>query len=140
MPIVQIIGLGAAVDFVNSIGYAAIHAHEQAVLIATHERLTQISGLTIHGPSPQHKGSIVSFTIDGISTEDLAFRLDERGVFTRHGHHCAMVLHETLGVPATTRASFGVYNTLDDPTALNATPAPSSVTGSPFYEPHRRQF
>ena len=118
LAIVQIIGLGAAVDFVNSIGYEAIHAHEHAVLLAAHDRLGQIPGLKIHGPQPEHKGSIVSFTIDGISTEDLAFRLDESGVFTRHGHHCAMVLHETLGVPATTRASFGVYNALSDVESL----------------------
>jgi cysteine desulfurase/selenocysteine lyase len=120
MPIVQIIGLGAAVDFVNSIGYAAIQAHEHALLSATHERLSEIPGLTIYGPALDQKGAIVSFTVDGLSTEDLAYRLDEKGVYTRHGHHCAMVLHEKLGVPATTRATFGVYNTLDDVEALAA--------------------
>jgi len=117
-PIVPIIGLGAAIDFVASVGYEAIHEHEQKLLNAAHDRLNKIPGLTIYGPDQQHKGAIVSFTIDGVSTEDLAVRLDDHGVFTRHGHHCAMVLHERLGIPATTRASFGIYNTLDDINAL----------------------
>ena len=114
MPIVEIIGLGAAVDFVASIGYEQIHAIETTLARAAHEQLSQISGLTIYGPSLDQKGAIVSFTIDGVSAEDLAMRLDDHGICTRHGHHCAMVLHDRLGVPATTRASFGVYNTLED--------------------------
>lgn len=119
-PIVEIIGLGAALDFVASVGYEAIHKLEQQLLVAAHERLAKIPGLTIYGPDVEHKGAIVSFTVDGVSTEDLAMRLDEKDVFTRHGHHCAMVLHEKLGVPATTRASFGIYNTLEDVEALAA--------------------
>lgn len=113
-PIVPIVGLGAAVDFVTSVGYEAIEDHEKQLLHAAHQRLGKIPGLTIYGPSIAAKGAIVSFAIDGISTEDIARRLDDHGVFTRHGHHCAMVLHDRLGVPATTRASFGLYNTLDD--------------------------
>ena len=101
-------------NFVASVGYDAIHELEQSLLVAAHERLSKIPGLTIYGPELRQKGAIVSFTIDGISAEDLAIRLDDKGVCTRHGHHCAMVLHERLGVPATTRASFGVYNTLAD--------------------------
>ncbi len=120
MPIVQIIGLGAAIDFVNSLGFEAIHAHETQLLRATHERLQAIPGLTIYGPAVERKGAIVSFAIDGVSTEDLALRLDDAGICTRHGHHCTMVLHERLGVAATTRASFGVYNRLDDVDALGA--------------------
>ena len=114
MPIVEIIGLGQAIDFVASIGYEAIHNLEQQLIAAVHERLSAIPGLTIYGPDLGSKGAIASFTIDGVSAEDLAIRLDDRGICTRHGHHCAMVLHDRLGVPATTRASFGVYNTLDD--------------------------
>lgn len=117
-PIVPIIGLGAAIDFVMSIGYDAIHGLEQQLLYAAHDRLNRIPGLTIYGPDLAHKGGIVSFTIDGVSTEDLAIRLDDHGVFTRHGHHCAMVLHDRLGIPASTRASFGLYNTLQDVEAL----------------------
>lgn len=114
MPIVEIIGLGAAIDFVASVGYEAIHQLEKHLITAAHEQLLSIPDLTIYGPEIGHKGAIASFTIGGVSAEDLAIRLDDRGICTRHGHHCAMVLHERLGVPATTRASFGIYNTLDD--------------------------
>lgn len=118
MPIVQIIGLGAAVDFVRSVGFDAIGKLERELTLAAHQQLSEIEGLKIHGPEVSKKGAIVSFSIDGIATEDLAIRLDQHGVFTRHGHHCAMVLHEKLGVAATTRASFGLYNTLEDVNAL----------------------
>ena len=114
MPIVQIIALGEAIDFVLSVGFDAIAQHEHALLEQTHLELSKIDGLKIHGPALDRKGAIVSFSIDGIATEDLAYRLDQQGVFTRHGNHCAMVLHERLGVPATTRASLGMYNTQDD--------------------------
>jgi len=83
-----------------------------------HQRLTAIPGLKIHGPPVEHKGAIVSFTIDGAHPEDLAQLLNRRGVFVRHGHHCTMPLHEWLGVSATVRASFGVYNTVGDIDAL----------------------
>ena len=118
MPIVQIIGLGAAVDFIESLGYDAMHQHEAALLTYAHEKLGAIPGLTIYGPPIEHKGAIVSFTIDGLSAEDLSYKLDSKGVFTRHGHHCTMPLHKKLGVPATTRVSFGVYNTTADVDAL----------------------
>ncbi|MFP6658969.1 MAG: aminotransferase class V-fold PLP-dependent enzyme, partial [Pirellulales bacterium] len=72
----------------------------------------------IYGPPVERKGAIVSFTISGISAEDLAWRLDRDGVFTRHGHHCTMPLHAWLGINATTRASFGLYNTMEDVIAL----------------------
>ncbi len=114
MPIVQIIGLSAAIDFVQSIGFDAIGKWERQLTVAAHQQLSQIDGLTIHGPDVDKKGAIVSFSIDGVATEDLAIRLNRRGVFTRHGHHCAMVLHQCLGVAATTRASFGLYNTIKD--------------------------
>jgi len=114
MPIAQIIGLGAAIDFVASVGYDAIHELEQRLTSLAHERLAVVPGLTIYGPELSKKGAIVSFAIDGVSAEDLAYRLDDHGLCTRHGHHCAMVLHERLGVPATTRASFGIYNTEAD--------------------------
>ncbi len=117
-PIVQIIGLGAAVDWIQSVGLEAIAQHEHELLIAMQQRLAEIPGLTIFGPEVSQKGAIVSFAVDGVSSEDLARRLDERGICTRHGHHCAMVLHERLGVPATTRASLGVYNTMEDVEAL----------------------
>ncbi|MCG8648620.1 MAG: cysteine desulfurase [Pirellulales bacterium] len=120
MPIVQIIGLAAAIEFMESLGFDAIEKLEQELTALAHHRLAAIEGLKIHGPSLDKKGAIVSFSIDGIATEDLAIRLDQRGVFTRHGHHCAMVLHQRLNVPATTRASFGLYNTPADVEALAA--------------------
>ena len=114
LPIVQAIALGSAIDYVEGLGLAEIHAHETDVLTYAHQRLGEIPGLTIHGPAVEHKGAICSFTIDGVAAEDLANLLDIRGVFVRHGHHCAMPLHEVLGVSASVRASFGVYNTQGD--------------------------
>lgn len=114
IPIVQAVALKAAVDFVTQIGFSAMHEHEMALLQYAHERLLSIPGLKIYGPAVEKKGAIVSFTIDGAHPEDLAQLLDRKGVFVRHGHHCTMPLHDLLQVPATVRASFGVYNTLED--------------------------
>jgi cysteine desulfurase/selenocysteine lyase len=118
LPIVQAIGLGAAVDWVTGIGLASIHEHEQRLLQTATEQLQRIPGLTIFGPSVDRKGAIISFRIDDVHPEDLAIMLDRRAVLTRHGHHCAMPLHDLLGVSGTTRASFAAYNTKDDVTAL----------------------
>lgn len=118
IPIVQAIGLGAAVDYVNAIGFDAIAAHERQLLEAAHERLAGVPGLHILGPAVEHKGAIVSFTVDGVHPHDMASLLDECGVAVRAGHHCTMPLHEWLQVPATTRASFAFYNTLDEIDAL----------------------
>ena len=114
LPIVQAIALGSAIDYVEGLGLAAIHALETDLLNYAHQRLGEIPGLTIHGPAVEYKGAICSFTIDGVAAEDLANLLDIRGVFVRHGHHCAMPLHKVLGVSASVRASFGVYNTRGD--------------------------
>lgn len=118
IPIVQAIGLGAAVDYVDKIGLSAIRDYERALLVRAHERLQAVPGLRIYGPAPEYKGAIVSFTIDGAHPEDLAQLLDRRGVFVRHGHHCTMPLHERLGVSATVRASFACYNSMQDIDAL----------------------
>lgn len=112
--IAQAIALGTAIDYVTGIGFDAKHAHEQQLAAYAHQRLNELRGLQIYGPSLEHKGAIVSFTIAGAHPEDLAQLLDRRGVFVRHGHHCTMPLHDLLGVSATVRASFGVYNTLAD--------------------------
>lgn len=117
-PIAQAIALGTAIDYVAGIGFDAMHAHEQQLAAYAHQRLNELRGLKIYGPSLEHKGAIFSFTIDGAHPEDLAQLLDRRGVFVRHGHHCTMPLHDLLGVSATVRASFGVYNTLADVDAL----------------------
>ncbi|MEX0818193.1 MAG: SufS family cysteine desulfurase, partial [Pirellulaceae bacterium] len=117
-PIAQAIALGTAIDYVTGIGFEAMHAHEQQLAEYAHKRLNEVPGMHIYGPSAAHKGAIFSFTIDGAHPEDLAQLLDRRGVFVRHGHHCTMPLHDLLGVSATIRASFGIYNTLADVDAL----------------------
>jgi cysteine desulfurase/selenocysteine lyase len=117
-PIAQAIALGTAVDFVMGIGFEAMHAHESELAEYAYRRLNEIPGVHIYGPSLEHRGAIISFTIDGAHPEDLAQLLDRRGVFVRHGHHCTMPLHDLLGVSATVRASFGLYNTLGDVDAL----------------------
>jgi cysteine desulfurase / selenocysteine lyase len=114
IPIAQAIALGTAVDFVSEIGFPAIHSHDRDLTSYAFQRLVEIPGLTIYGPEPPHRGPIVSFSIDGIHPQDLANLVDRHGVAVRHGHHCTMPLHETLGVSATTRASFGVYSSRAD--------------------------
>jgi cysteine desulfurase/selenocysteine lyase len=115
LPIAQAIAFGTAVDFVNEIGLPAITAHDADLTAYAHQRLSTVSRLTIYGPEPSQKGPIVSFTVEGAQSNDLATYLDHQGVAVRHGHHCAMPLHEmVLGVPATTRVSFGVYSTRAD--------------------------
>jgi cysteine desulfurase/selenocysteine lyase len=114
LPIAQAIALGTAIDYVTGLGFDAIHTHESHLLKVAHEKLSAVKGLTIYGPEPAHKGSIVSFAIDGMHPQDLAMLLDRKGAAVRHGHHCTMPLHTLLGVSATCRASFGVYNTEAD--------------------------
>lgn len=118
LPITQAIALGTAVDYVQEFGFDAIHAHEQDLLTAATEKLSSIPGLKIFGPDITAKGPIVSFSIDGTHAEDLAQLLNLRGIFVRHGHHCTMPLHDKMGVSATVRASFAMYNTLADVDAL----------------------
>ena len=90
-------------------------AHEQAIVGYALERLAEIPGITIYGPTdPAHRSGVVSFTLDDIHPHDVASILDEENVAVRAGHHCAQPLMASLGVVATTRASFYVYNTDDD--------------------------
>jgi cysteine desulfurase/selenocysteine lyase len=114
MPIVQAIALGTAIRWVQEIGIDAIHQHEQSLLTMAMERLQGLPGMTVYGPDLAYRGGIVSFRMDGIHPEDLAALLDQKGVFTRHGHHCTMPLHTYLGVSATTRMSLAAYNTTQD--------------------------
>lgn len=118
LPIAQVIALRPAIEYVQQIGFEAIHAHEQDLLAYATERLLEVPGLKIYGPGLEHKGSICSFTIENVHPEDLANLLDRKGVFVRHGHHCTMPLHDFLKVPATTRASFAFYNSREDVDAL----------------------
>ncbi|WP_373489359.1 SufS family cysteine desulfurase [Blastomonas sp.] len=110
------VGLAAAIDYVTGIGVEAIHAHETELVEAAQEALAGINALTVFGP--RASAGILSFALEGVHPHDIGTILDEGNVAIRAGHHCAQPLMDHLGVPATARASFGVYNTLDDVDAL----------------------
>jgi cysteine desulfurase/selenocysteine lyase len=112
-PIVQAIGLGAAIDYINSIGKSRIRAHEGALVAYAQERLREINSLRIIGTAAD-KGAIVSFEMKSAHAHDFATVLDRSGVAVRAGTHCAMPLLERFGVTATCRASFALYNTHDE--------------------------
>ncbi len=112
------VGLGAAIDYMGRIGQERIAAHEQDLLDYATERLAEIEGLALIGTAPV-KSSLVSFVVEGIHPHDLGTVLDSRGVAVRTGHHCAMPVMEFFRVPATTRASFALYNTRDEIDALH---------------------
>ncbi len=111
IPIAEAIGLGAAIDYVQALGFAAIHTQETKLLERAMRLLPETPGVTIYGPSCEHRGSIVGFTVEKVHPHDLADLLDQKGVAIRAGHHCTMPLHDWLDVPATARASFAFYNT-----------------------------
>jgi cysteine desulfurase / selenocysteine lyase len=113
-PIVPAVGLAVAIEYLQNIGMDAILGHERALTERAHAVLEAFDGLRILGPLPEQKAGIVSFVVPGIQANDLAMALDEQGVAVRAGHHCAMPLHARLGIPASVRASFYFYNTLDD--------------------------
>ncbi len=111
------IGLGVAVDFLESIGLERIEQHEQELLSHTLERLDDLPWVWVLGQAPgavQSRAAVVSLVIDGAHPHDVATILDEQGIAIRAGHHCAQPLMERLGVPATVRASFGMYNTHEE--------------------------
>ena len=112
--IAEVIGFGAAVDYLQSIGMDAVAAYEHEVIVYALERLEEVPGLKLFGPSADHKGGVASFTFDGVHPHDVAQILDGDGIAVRAGHHCAQPLHEKFGIPATTRASFYVYNTKEE--------------------------
>ncbi len=107
------VGLAAAIDYVEGLGLEAIGAHERALLEEATAELERIPGLTIIGTAP-HKSAVISFTLEGLHPHDIGTILDSEGVAVRTGHHCAMPVMEYFGVPATARASFACYNTLED--------------------------
>jgi cysteine desulfurase / selenocysteine lyase len=112
------VGLGAAIDYLERAGRARVAAHEQDLLDHATARLSAIDGLILVGTAPV-KSSLVSFAVEGVHPHDLGTVLDARGIAVRTGHHCAMPVMEYFGVPATTRASFGLYNTRDEVDALH---------------------
>jgi len=120
-PIAEIIGLHAAVDYLDALGMDAVREHEVSITAYAMRSLAERFGdaLTIHGPSePAMRGGVLSMAMDGIHPHDLSQVLDEHAVCVRPGHHCAKPLMKVLGVGATARASFYVYNDTDDVDAL----------------------
>jgi cysteine desulfurase/selenocysteine lyase len=118
MNIADTIAFGTAIDYVQKIGFEAIVEHSRELVTLTMRLLGEIPGVTIYGPPAEERGGIVAFTLDDIHAHDIATVLDHDGVAVRAGHHCAMPLHTKLGVAATTRASFYVYNLPSDIAAL----------------------
>ncbi len=113
-PIVEAIGLAAALDYVTGVGLDAIHAHERLLVSTVMQRLAGLDAVRVFGPPPDQRAGIISLVIDGVHPNDLAQWLDLRGIAVRAGHHCAMPLHTDLGVTATCRSSFYFYNTVDE--------------------------
>jgi len=107
------VGLGAAVDYLEALGMDAISDYEQELLAAATAKLEQVDGLTVVGTAA-HKAGVISFTLEGIHPHDIGTIIDHFGVAIRTGHHCAMPAIERLGLPATARASFGIYNTIEE--------------------------
>jgi cysteine desulfurase/selenocysteine lyase len=108
--IAEAIGLGVAVDYLSGLGMDGVRAHERETIAYALERLSEVPGLTMIGPDdPDQRGGVATFTLDNIHPHDLADILDHEGVAIRAGHHCAQPLHQKLGIPASSRASFYVY-------------------------------
>jgi cysteine desulfurase/selenocysteine lyase len=115
MPVAEAIGLGAAVDYLDGLGMENVREHARDVVGYAAERLAEVPGLTLHGPSDvAQRGSLCSFALEGVHPHDVAEILGREGVCVRAGHHCAQPLMRRLGIPASTRASFAVHSTRED--------------------------
>jgi cysteine desulfurase/selenocysteine lyase len=115
----QAVALAAAVDYLTVVGMQRVAEHEHALTVAALERLSALDGVRIIGPtSGDRRGGAVSFVLDGVHAHDVGQVLDDAGVAVRVGHHCAWPLHRRFGLSATVRASFYLYNTLDEVDAL----------------------
>ena len=112
--IAEAVGLGAAVDYLQGVGMDAIHAHEAQVVSYALERMEEIPGVLVIGPPAGQRGGVIAFTIKDIHPHDISQILDSEGIAIRAGHHCAMPLHEKYNLPATARASFYLYNTMEE--------------------------
>ena len=119
MATAQVIAFNESIKFMEAIGIENIEKHEKELLDYAIDVLGKNNSINIVG-NPKNKGGVISFTIEGIHPHDIATILDEDGVAIRAGHHCCQILHDKLGLPATARASFGVYNTKEDIDQLNA--------------------
>jgi cysteine desulfurase/selenocysteine lyase len=112
--IAEVIGLGAAVDYLGELGMEAVRSHEREITEYAYEALSEIEGLTVYGPPPSRRAGVISFDLKGIHPHDLATIADRDQVCLRAGHHCAMPLMTRLGVAATARASFYIYSQKDE--------------------------
>ena len=112
--IAEVVGLGAAVDYLSAIGMDRIWAHERRVAQYALERLAGVPGLRLIGPPAGDRGAVIAFTVNGVHPHDLAHMVDLQGVAIRAGFHCAQPLHDLFGIGATARASFYLYNTMDE--------------------------
>jgi cysteine desulfurase/selenocysteine lyase len=112
--IAEVIGLGAAVDYLRELGMDAVRAHESEITEYAYEAMSEVEGLTLYGPPPLRRAGVISFSLEGIHPHDLATIADRDQVCLRAGHHCAMPLMTRLGVAATARASFYVYTQKDE--------------------------
>ena len=112
--IAEAVGFGAAVDYLTRVGMKDIAAHEHAITEYALDRLEEIPGVKLFGPSADKKGGVAAFTLEGVHPHDVAQILDQDGIAVRAGHHCAQPLHEKFGIPATSRASFYLYSTKEE--------------------------
>lgn len=112
--IAEVIGLGAAVDYLSGLGMEAVAAYEHELARYGIEQLEKVDGLRLLGPDADHKGSVFAFTLGDIHPHDVAQLLDQSGIAVRAGHHCAMPLHQKLNIPASTRASLYIYNSKNE--------------------------
>ena len=118
MCIAEAVGLGAAVAYLETLGMEHVFAHDKTLAAYAMERLADLPGVKVLGPPAGKRGGVVAFTVDGAHPHDVATVLDRDGICVRAGHHCAMPLHEQLGVPASARASFHCYSLPEDVDAL----------------------
>jgi cysteine desulfurase/selenocysteine lyase len=112
--IAEAIGLGAAIDYLLEVGMDQIAAQEQVVVDYALERLSEVPGVSVYGPEAKDRGGVTAFNLAGVHAHDVAQILDGDGIAVRAGHHCAMPLHDKLGIPASTRASYYLYNSVED--------------------------
>ncbi len=119
-PIVEAIGLGKAIEYLENIDVAQIEEHEQILVRRAYELIMEVDGAKILGPAGDCRAGLVSFVIEGVSSQDISILLDQLGIAIRAGHHCAMPLHKQLEIKASCRASFYLYNTLDEVEAMGA--------------------
>ncbi len=112
--IAQAIGLKAAIEYLENIGFDAIHAHEAEITAYAYEKMSEIEGIDIYGPDKDKRAGIITFNLKDVHPHDVATALDTEGVAVRAGHHCAQPLMKWLNVSSTARASFYIYNTKED--------------------------